>query len=109
MKGSAGTSPGAGYGRIYEVVRNIPAGRVATYGQIARMAGIPRQARQVGYALHRLPEGTEVPWHRVINEKGGISLDPHGSGALQRSLLEAEGVCFADDGTVVLEHYRWQG
>jgi O-6-methylguanine DNA methyltransferase len=59
--------------RIYDVVRRIPKGRVATYGQVAALAGLPRHARQVGYALHVLPESSKVPWHRVINAKGEVS------------------------------------
>ena len=62
------------YQRIYAVVRQIPEGRVATYGQVASLAGLAGQARQVGYALHALPDGTAVPWHRVVNASGGISL-----------------------------------
>ena len=62
------------YARIYEVVRRIPEGRVATYGQVAALADLPGHARQVGYALHALPEGGNVPWHRVINARGAISL-----------------------------------
>ncbi len=62
------------YARIYAVVRRIPRGRVATYGQIAELAGLPGHARQVGYALHALPDGTAVPWHRVLNARGALSL-----------------------------------
>ncbi len=65
------------YERIYSVIRKIPSGKVATYGQIARLAGMPRHARQVGYALHVLPEKANVPWHRVISSKGEISLHLH--------------------------------
>ncbi len=61
------------YQLIYATVRQIPRGHVATYGQIAELAGLPRQARQVGYALHALPEKTTVPWHRVVNPQGKIS------------------------------------
>ena len=83
------------YDRIYAVVRQVPAGRVVTYGQVASQAGLPGQARLVGYALHNLPPGTDVPWHRVVNARGGISLDKRfGAGRLQRALLEAEGVRF---------------
>ncbi|MEE9161698.1 MAG: MGMT family protein, partial [Candidatus Neomarinimicrobiota bacterium] len=78
---------------IYAVVRRIPSGKVATYGQVALGAGLPRQARLVGYALHRLSTDSGVPWHRVVNARGGISLDERfGAGGLQRVLLEAEGV-----------------
>ena len=65
---------GAGnYRRIYAVVRRIPRGRVASYGQVARLAGLPGHARQVGYAMHALPAGTTVPWHRVVNAQGAVS------------------------------------
>ena len=94
--------------RIYEAIRHIPRGRVATYGQIARLAGIPGHARQVGYALHRLPDESDVPWHRVINEKGRISLHPERSGALQQSILESEGIVFDAEGTIPLLIYRWR-
>lgn len=97
------------YAVIFDTVRAIPHGRVATYGQVALMAGLPGSARLVGYALHTLPEGTDVPWHRVINARGRISLHPQFGGLLQRALLEAEGVAFGPDDTVSLEEFRWQG
>lgn len=95
--------------RIYRIVRRIPRGRVATYGQIAKLAGIAGHARQVGYALHSLPVGSAIPWHRVINAWGAISLPP-GSHVhlLQRSLLEAEGVEFDARGTVNLSRFGWR-
>jgi methylated-DNA-protein-cysteine methyltransferase-like protein len=98
------------YERIYAVVRQVPPGHVATYGQIARLAGIPGHARQVGYALHSLPEGSDIPWHRIINAKGEISLKGQGpwEGHQQR-LLEAEGVRFDEKGRVSLRRFRWQG
>ena len=78
------------YERIYAVVRLVPPGRVATYGQVATLAGLGRHARQVGYALHRLPEASDVPWHRVINARGGVSArSTPGWDGLQRTLLEA--------------------
>ena len=77
------------YSRIYAIVSRIPPGKVATYGQIAILAGMPGHARQVGYALHSLPHGSEAPWQRVINRKGRISLRAHPSAEyLQRALLE---------------------
>lgn len=95
--------------RIYAVVRAIPPGRVATYGQIAELAGLPRQARLVGYALNSLPEGLDVPWHRVINARGMISLPPEmGHAAMQRSLLEAEGIHFDERGAVSLRRVQWR-
>ena len=82
------------YERIYAVTRQIPPGQVATYGQIAAIVG-ECTARMVGYAMAALPFGTDVPWQRVINRQGKISLRAGGNGgALQRQLLEAEGVCF---------------
>lgn len=95
------------YERIYAVVRRIPAGHVATYGQVARLAGIVNGARQVGYALHALPEHTAVPWHRVVNVRGAISL--RGSGdATQRILLEREGVRFGAGGRIALAAHAWR-
>jgi methylated-DNA-protein-cysteine methyltransferase related protein len=97
------------YQRIYAVIRRIPKGRVATYGQIAQMAGLPRQARQVGYALSALPEGQDVPWHRVINAKGEISFraEPH-FGDIQRSRLEKEGVVFNGKNQTSLVRFQWK-
>ena len=93
--------------RIYKVVAAIPRGRVVTYGQIAAMAGAPRHARQVGYALHDLPEGSELPWHRVVNACGEIrQRSQPGCENVQRSMLEAERVEFRK-GRVDLEPYRW--
>jgi methylated-DNA-protein-cysteine methyltransferase related protein len=97
------------YPTIFDAVRAIPAGKVATYGQVAVMAGIPGHARLVGYALHTLAEGTDVPWHRVINARGRISLHAQFGGLLQRSLLEAEGVVFGPDESVSLVEFRFEG
>ncbi|WP_200916640.1 MGMT family protein [Jeongeupia sp. HS-3] len=88
------------------VVCKVPEGAVATYGDIARLAGFPRHARQVGVALRQ--PGTEVPWHRIVNHEGRISrrgLDGHDD--LQRYLLEAEGVVFDAQGRISLSQYRW--
>ena len=94
------------YDRIYQAVRRIPRGRVSTYGDVAERAGLEGRARQVGYALHALPSGTGIPWHRVVNAKGEISLrsgsDSH---ELQRMLLEAEGVKFDKRGRIDLRRY----
>lgn len=99
------------YRKIYRSVRRIPRGRVATYGQIARVAGFPGQPRLVGYALHSLPEHIRppVPWQRVINAQGRISLGAFDGGELQRSLLEAEGVRFDARGRVDLKRFGWPG
>lgn len=97
------------YQRIYAVVRRIPRGRVATYGQVAELAGLPGHARQVGYALHALPAGTTVPWHRVINARGEVSRrrEP-GAELTQRMLLEREGVRFDARGRVQLRRHGWR-
>jgi methylated-DNA-protein-cysteine methyltransferase-like protein len=96
------------YRRIYRVVGRIPAGRVASYGVVARLAGRPGAARTVGWALSALPEDSDVPWWRVINAAGRISLAHHGHGAvLQRALLLREGVRFAPGGVVDLELFGW--
>ena len=96
------------YRRIYAVVRRIPRGRVATYGQIALLAGLPRHARQVGYALQALPDGGAVPWQRVINSKGEISARAHPYGAdQQRVLLEDEGIVFDSKGRIALRRFQW--
>ena len=96
------------YTRIYAVVRRIPKGRVATYGQVAELAGIPGRARQVGYALHALPGTTAVPWHRVLNARGALSLRRSAGQIAQRMLLEREGVRFDAGGRVALERVRWR-
>lgn len=97
------------YERINHVVLGIPRGRVMTYGQVARAAGIPGGARQVGYAMAALPDESDVPWHRVINARGEVSRRLGGSGPerLQRVLLEAEGLRFDARGRVDLERYGW--
>lgn len=94
--------------RLYDVIRRIPPGRVATYGQVADLAGLPGQARLVGYALAALDVETDVPWHRVVNARGAISLPPKGHPALiQRARLVAEGVEFRD-GRILLDRWRWR-
>ena len=96
------------YQRIYRVIRRVPRGRVATYGQIAEMAKASGP-RQVGYALHALPDGHDVPWHRIINARGAISLDSGiGGGNLQRAMLEAEKIVFDERGRVDLRRYQWK-
>ena len=97
------------YRRIYSVVRRIPRGRVATYGQVAELAGLGRHARQVGYALHALPADTSLPWHRVLGASGRISArrEP-GAERLQQQLLEREGLRFDADGRLDLSRARWK-
>jgi methylated-DNA-protein-cysteine methyltransferase related protein len=99
------------YDRIYEIVRQIPQGRVATYGQVAELASLAGKARLVGYALYRVDMKTsDIPWQRVVNAKGEISLSPlrFGTDYLQRSLLENEGISFKDAGKIDLRKYLWQ-
>ena len=96
------------YHRIYRVVKHIPKGRVATYGIVARLAGRPGAARTVGWALSALRGEGDVPWWRVINAAGRISLSAHDhSAVLQRALLLREGVKFAPGGAVNLSVYGW--
>ncbi|MBM0740425.1 MGMT family protein [Phormidium sp. CLA17] len=101
----------AAYETIYAIVRQIPVGQVATYGQVADLANMSGRARLVGYALFRVAPNSDIPWHRVINAKGEISESPerYGSDYLQRSLLEAEGIQFTPQGKISLRDYRWSG
>jgi methylated-DNA-protein-cysteine methyltransferase related protein len=96
------------YQKIYSVIRRVPRGRVATYGQIARLAGLPGHARQVGYALHALPSATAIPWQRVVNASGGISLRSTNGAITQRILLEREGVSFDARGRISLTRFGWR-
>ncbi len=104
------TARGSRSERIYSVVARIPRGRVATYGQVARLAGMAGQARLVGYALSALAEGSRLPWHRVVNAKGRIS--DRGDGGpmalVQRLLLERERVRFNAGAAIDLDAYRWR-
>lgn len=95
------------YDRIYEAVRRVPSGRVATYGQIASVAGLGRHARLVGYALNACED--DLPWHRIINARGEISgrSEPFYE-LLQRERLEAEGVEFDPRGRISLSRFRWR-
>lgn len=96
------------YDDIYTMVSLIPYGRVATYGQVARLAGRPNGARQVGYALAVTTDDLELPWHRVVNAQGKISLrSVSGRENVQRRLLEQEGVVFKPNGVVDLKRFRW--
>ncbi len=96
------------YQRIYAVVRRIPRGKVATYGQVAQLAGLPNAARQVGYALHALTGGSVLPWHRVINSAGRISLAPQTGGVEQRFRLLEEGIVVDASGRIPLIRYQWR-
>lgn len=93
---------------IWEMVALVPYGKVASYGQIASFAGLPGRARLVGYALNIAPKELQLPWHRIINAQGKISL-PQATGhyALQRSLLEEEGIEFSGE-RIDMKRYRWQ-
>jgi|GEM_PF-218380 len=95
---------------IYQLVRQIPAGRVATYGQVAVLCGRPRHARFVGYALYQVAPDSDIPWHRVVNAQGKVSVSPRrgGSDELQRWRLTAEGVVFSANGRINLGRYGWQ-
>ena len=95
--------------QIYDIVRRIPEGRVATYGQIAKLTGYPHYARHIGYALASLDNNNSVPWHRVINAKGKIS--PRGMDGYddyQRLLLEDENIIFDDKDCISLKEFQWQ-
>jgi methylated-DNA-protein-cysteine methyltransferase-like protein len=96
------------YERVYDLVRRIPRGKVVTYGQVAALLEAPHAARAVGYALRALSAGSDVPWHRVINRQGQISLrHPAAGPILQRVLLEAEEVGFDAQERIDLSVYRW--
>jgi methylated-DNA-protein-cysteine methyltransferase-like protein len=105
---AASTGSAAARRRIYAVVARIPKGTVATYGQVAELAGLPRAARLVGRALRLLPEDTRVPWHRVVNARGRIShrADALGHEELQARLLGREGVRIVG-GTISFPRFRW--
>ena len=94
--------------RICEIARRIPYARVATYGDLARMAGAPRSAREAGRAMASLPADTDVPWWRVVNRHGAISLRAEGADEQARRLA-VEGIRPGSDGTIDLERYRWDG
>ena len=95
--------------KIYSVVRQIPRGRVASYGQVAALAGNPRWSRVVGYALHVNPDPEGIPCYRVVTKNGGLSeAFAFGGINVQRELLERDGVEFTPDGRVVMEKYRWK-
>jgi methylated-DNA-protein-cysteine methyltransferase-like protein len=96
--------------RVYRIVRQVPPGKITSYGAIARMLDHPRAARTVGWALHSIPDDSDVPWWRVINSQGRISTTcwEH-SAEVQRELLEAEGVEFDERGYVDWDRFGWEG
>ena len=95
--------------RIYEVVKEIPYGKVASYGQVAALAGNRRLARVVGYALHVNPDPERIPCYRVVNAKGEVSKAfAFGGENRQKELLEQEGVGFFENGTVDMQHFQWE-
>ena len=104
------TAPGSRRGRILSVVARVPRGRVATYGQVARLAGLGGQARLVGYTLNALETGSRLPWHRIVNARGRVSLRSDGGpeAIVQRRLLEREGVRFDAAGAIDLARFRWR-
>lgn len=93
--------------KVWNTVQRIPRGRVCTYGRVALMCGMPRRARLVGHILHNTPPGVSIPWHRVVNAGGRVSL-PGAAGRFQRTLLEQEAVQF-NGGRIDLEKYLWVG
>ena len=94
------------YDQIYRLSRQVPVGHVTTYGAIANQLGCP--ARTVGFAMAALPKGNDVPWHRVVNYQGRISLRSNGHGDLvQKELLISEGIEFNEDGRIDLKRYAW--
>ena len=94
--------------RVVRIIQQIPEGRVMTYGQIARLAGSPRAARQVVRVLHSMSRKHHLPWHRVINSKGQIGLQDEASFQEQLLSLEAEGVEVGLGGVIDLERYQWE-
>lgn len=93
--------------RVYQIIAAIPEGCVTTYGEVARLAGSPRAARQVGGVLRRLPEGSTLPWHRVVNRHGAISLTGPDL-QRQRQALLSEGVQVSGSGQIDMARYRWR-
>ena len=97
------------YNKIYEIAAKIPKGYVASYGQIARMAGSPRATRAVGTAMRNAPDNLEIPYHRVVNKKGEMTASDTCEGRKnQRQTLESEGVCFLPNGCIDMEFFTWR-
>ncbi|MBA7541057.1 DNA base-flipping protein [subsurface metagenome] len=99
--------PKSFYQKVIAIIKNIPEGKVATYGQIATYAGNPRAARQVSYILHSSSRKENLPWHRVINSKGSISLKPGHGYELQKQMLKKEGITFQENDCIDLKRFLW--
>jgi methylated-DNA-protein-cysteine methyltransferase-like protein len=99
--------PSSFHQQIVAAIKKIPRGKVATYGQVAAMAGNPRAARQVVRALHSSTRKENLPWHRVINARGRVSLRPGEGYELQKAMLEDEGIVFSADDTIDLKRFGW--
>ena len=95
--------------RVKRIIKSVPRGKVATYGQVAALAGNIRAAQQVAWILHSSSDKHNLPWHRIINSRGGISLKPLHGFEIQKELLRNEGVVFAENGTIDLTRYLWRG
>lgn len=95
--------------RIVSLIKSVPKGKVASYGQIAAMAGNPRAARRVAWVLHSLSRKENLPWHRIIGSGGRISLPPGAGMEEQRALLIMEGVAVKDSGKVDIKNSLWSG
>jgi len=95
--------------KAVDVIRSIPEGKVLTYGRAAFLAGKPGGARQISRLLHSMSQKYDLPWHRVINSKGKISLKPSQGYELQKALLESEGIEFSRQDTLDLNFYLWKG
>jgi methylated-DNA-protein-cysteine methyltransferase related protein len=96
--------------QVYAIVKRCPRGRIVSYGGVAAMLGKPRSARAVGRALNALPDGNKVPWWRVVNSRGEVSIrGVHHGEVLQRTLLEREGVKFETSGRISWKQFGWQG
>ncbi len=93
---------------IIEILKNVPYGKVSTYGQVATLAGSPKSARLVVRLLHSSTKKHDLPWHRIINSKGFISLKPGNGYELQKSMLESEGVILSQKGKIDLSRFLWQ-
>ncbi|MFI3228248.1 MAG: MGMT family protein [Clostridia bacterium] len=98
------------YDKVYDVVRKIPSGKVATYGQIAMLCGSPRASRAVGYALHNNKNPDEIHCYRIVNREGNLAKSfAFGGVEIQKALLESDGICVSEDNKVDLKKYLWDG